>query len=112
MTDIKLIAKCGLYCGSCAKYKSTKCPGCSDNVRATWCKIRSCNLENNYLSCADCMEFANPNDCKKFNNLISKVFAFVFKSDRPACIASIKDMGYESFAAYMDKNGWQSIKRA
>lgn len=110
--DIKLIAKCGLYCGSCGKYTSGKCPGCAENAKATWCKIRSCNLENSYSSCADCKEFANPNDCKKFNNFVSKIFAVVFKSDRPACIAMIKEKGYENFAAYMSSNGLQSIKRA
>ena len=110
--DIKLIAKCGLYCGSCGKYKNGKCTGCAGNEKASWCKIRSCNLEHGYNSCADCKDFANPNDCKKFNNIISKVFAVVFKSDRAACIAMIKEKGYENFAAYMHENGLQSIKRA
>jgi hypothetical protein len=110
--NMRLIAKCGLYCGSCGKYTSGKCPGCAENSKATWCKIRSCNLENGYNSCADCKEFANPMDCKKFNNFVSKFFAFVFKSDRPACIAMIKEKGYDNFAAYMSENGWQTIKRA
>ena len=110
--QVKLIAKCGLYCGSCGKYINGKCQGCTENSNASWCKIRSCNLENGYKSCADCKEFANPNDCKKYNNFISKIFAVVFKSNRPACIAMIKEKGYEGFAAYMSENGLQSIKRA
>jgi hypothetical protein len=110
--NVQLIAKCGLYCGSCGKYTRGKCPGCAENSKATWCKIRSCNLENNYNSCADCTELASPMDCKKYNNLISKVIGFVLKSDRAACIQMIKEKGYENFAAYMSSNGLQTIKRA
>ena len=68
-------------------------------------------MTNNYKSCADCKEFSNPMDCKKFNNFISKMFAFVFRSDRAACIAMIKERGYENFAIYMADNKLQSIKR-
>lgn len=109
--DTKLIAYCGLYCGACRSYISSKCPGCADNAKATWCKIRSCCMENNYQSCANCKQFANPMDCKKFNNFISKVFGLIFRSDRAACIAKIKQDGPSAFAAFMSSNGWQSIKR-
>ena len=42
VVDKKLIAKCGLYCGACNSYITGKCPGCNENVKATWCKIRNC----------------------------------------------------------------------
>ena len=106
-----LIAYCGLYCGACKSYLKEKCQGCHENSKASWCKVRSCNMTNNYQSCADCKEFSNPMDCKKFNNFMSKAFAFVFRSDRGACIAKIKEGGYENFAAYMAENKLQSIKR-
>lgn len=87
------------------------CQGCHENTKASWCKIRSCCMENGYASCADCTQFANVMDCKKFNNLFSKVFALIFRSDRKACIAMIKESGYENFAAFMAENKLQSIRR-
>jgi len=109
--DKNLIAYCGLYCGACGKYLNDKCLGCKENVKASWCKIRSCCIENKYSSCADCKTISSANDCKKFNNFISKIFAFIFKSDRNACINKIKECGYESFAEYMASNKLQSIKK-
>ena len=109
--DSNLVAYCGLYCGACKSYLKKKCPGCHENAKASWCKIRSCNIEHGYRSCADCTEFADPKDCKKFNNFFSKFFAIVFSSDRPACIAKIKESGYDDFAGFMTENRLQSIKR-
>jgi hypothetical protein len=111
VTDTKLIANCGLYCGSCGRYLKESCPGCADNKKATWCKVRTCNMEHGYASCADCKEYTNPMDCKKYNNFMSKVFGFIFKSDRNACLNMIKNNGYENFANYMASNKLQSIKK-
>jgi len=68
-------------------------------------------MENGYASCADCTQFTNVMDCRKFNNLFSKVFALIFRSDRKACIAMIKESGYENFAAFMAENNLQSIRK-
>lgn len=111
VTDSELIAKCGLYCGACGSYLKGKCPGCSNNIKATWCKIRACCIENNFKSCADCQTYSNVNDCKKYNNAIARVIGFVLRSNRAACINLIKEKGYESFAAYMAEHKLQSIKR-
>ena len=111
ISDKNLIAYCGLYCGACGKYLNGKCQGCKENVKASWCKIRSCCIENKYSSCADCKTISSANDCKKFNNFISKIFALIFKSDRNACINQIKEQGYDSFAEYMASNKLQSIKK-
>jgi len=107
----ELIAFCGLYCGACRKYLAGSCPGCHENSKASWCKVRSCNMEHGYSSCAGCKEYSNPMDCKKFNNFFSKIFALVFKSDRAACIARIRESGYEGFARYMAENGLQSVRK-
>jgi len=106
------IAFCGLYCGACRSFLKDKCPGCKNNVKATWCAVRKCNLEHNYNSCADCKEFSNAKDCMKFNNPVSKIFGFIFGSDRNAGIRMIKEKGYDSFANYMAENKLQSIRRA
>ncbi|MCX6251395.1 MAG: DUF3795 domain-containing protein [Bacteroidetes bacterium] len=109
--DKNLIAYCGLYCGSCKSYLKDKCPGCHENNKAGWCKIRACNIEHGYQSCADCKDFTDVMECKKFNNFMSKIFAVLFKSDRKACIAMIRESGYEGFARFMAENKLQSIKR-
>lgn len=105
-----LVAACGLYCGACRQYQKGKCPGCRENGKAQWCKIRTCCRENAYRSCADCPG-ETYTGCKKFNNLIGKVFAFVFRSDRPACIARIKAVGYEQYAREMHDTDRQTIKK-
>ncbi len=105
----KLIAACGLYCGACRKYLSDKCPGCHENKKATWCKIRSCVKGKNYHSCAECPKEVGA--CKIYSNLIGKIFAFIFRSDRPACISYIREHGEQAFAEEMTKRKCQTIKR-
>ncbi|MFA6583689.1 MAG: DUF3795 domain-containing protein [Elusimicrobiaceae bacterium] len=99
IADTRLIAACGLYCGGCGAYLKGKCPGCSGNDRASWCKVRTCCLEKKVKSCADC-----PTDVKKcgyYTNFISKAVGFFLRSDRSACIARIKQIGYPAFAGEM-----------
>lgn len=111
VNNTKLIAYCGLYCGSCSKFLKGSCPGCAENKKATWCTVRSCNMEHGYASCADCKEFFNAMDCKKYNNFMAKLFGFVFRSDRNACLNMIRSNGYENFAGYMASNKLVSIKK-
>lgn len=109
--DKKFVAFCGLYCGACKRFIDKKCPGCRDNIKAAWCKVRTCCMGKNYQSCADCQEFAKASDCKKFNNIFSKFFALVFGSDRQACVDRIKETGYDSFAQEMAEKGSHTIKK-
>lgn len=111
IADTKHIAFCGLYCGSCRSFLKGTCPGCAGNEKASWCKIRLCNLEHGYSSCADCKEYPNAMECKKFNNFMSKIFGIIFGSDRNACLEMIRTKGYEEFARYMADNKMQTIKR-
>jgi hypothetical protein len=104
------IAYCGLYCGACRSFLNKKCPGCHENEKASWCKIRECCKENNFQSCADCDKI-ELKDCKKFNNWISKVFGIVFDSDRAACINRIKEIGYDDFGLEMTSSKRQTISR-
>lgn len=110
-SDSKLVAYCGLYCGACKRHLDEKCPGCHENRKASWCKIRLCCMDNGFSSCADCREFSDPRDCKLFNNFISKVFGIIFRSDRGACIDQIKTLGIEGHAAKMAAQRLQTIKR-
>lgn len=109
--SLELVAYCGLYCGQCTKFLKDKCPGCKENEKASWCKSRSCCLENDYASCADCSSVKELDECKKLNNFISKVFGFIFRSDRLACLNMIREKGYNDFVKYMDGNKQMTIKK-
>jgi hypothetical protein len=109
--DAALVAFCGLYCGACRAYLSEKCPGCMENTKAGWCKIRFCCIDNKYATCTDCPDFKDVNDCKKFNNAISKIFAFVFRSNRKACIEQIRSKGVDKHAEIMTVAKAHSLRR-
>jgi hypothetical protein len=106
-----LVAYCGLYCGACKAYKSGRCPGCQKNEKAKWCKVRSCGMAAGYATCADCVEHTDPRGCDKYHNLISRIFGFVFRSNRAACIARIREVGREEFAREMTQKGRHSLPR-
>lgn len=107
----ELVACCGLYCGACRAQRKGKCPGCRDNAKAKWCTVRSCCLEKGIRTCAECTDFADPMACSKYNNFMARLFGFVFRSDRAACIVQIKQLGLEGHAQAMAEQGRQSIRR-
>jgi hypothetical protein len=109
--DSGLIAACGLFCGACKAFKQGKCVGCKETSKAGWCKVRSCNKEHGYDSCADCAEHIDPMTCGKFNNAMARLFGVLFNSNRAACIALIKEKGPEGYAAFMRKSGRPTIPR-
>ena len=107
--DPQLIAYCGLYCGSCRKYLSGKCPSCQQLASPHWCKIRSCCIGKKMASCAEC-NLETPNACKTFNNPISKVFKLLFGSDREKSILLIREKGAIYYARHMTETRQQSMK--
>ncbi|HAH05447.1 MAG TPA: hypothetical protein DCM05_02800 [Elusimicrobia bacterium] len=109
-TDPGLVAYCGLYCGACRSYLKGRCPGCHANVKASWCKVRSCCIERKYSTCADCRDFPYPKECRRFHNFISKLIGFLLRSDRAACIAQIKRLGLQGHAAQMACCGRHSLR--
>ena len=106
-----LVAFCGLYCGACGSYLKERCPGCHENTKATWCTVRKCCQEMKLASCAECREFPDPRNCRKFNNAFSKVIGFLLRSNRPACLAQIKTLGLAGHAGAMARLRRQSIRR-
>jgi len=110
-SNIELVAYCGLYCGACGAYRKKRCPGCHENRKASWCAVRTCCMTSGYSSCAECREFDTPQECRKYNNFISKLFGFVFRSDRAACITQIKKIGIQGHADTMAKEKKQTIKK-
>jgi len=109
--DTSLVAACGLYCGACRSHLRGKCPGCRNNTKATWCKVRSCNHSHGYATCAECKDFADPMQCKMYNNAMSKIFGFIFRSNRAACIAQIKTIGLEGHAKMMAEAAHHTIRK-
>lgn len=110
--DADLVAMCGLYCGACPSYRKGKCPGCRKNTKATWCRTRTCAMEKHCGSCADCGIYPDPGrDCRKMNNIISKVFSLLFNSNRAACLRRIRSVGRENFAREMAALGRPSLPR-
>ena len=96
-----LVAACGLYCGCCDKFLHGKCPGCGGNSKATWCGVRNCCLDEEIDNCACCKKVTDPLQCARFNNFFSRIAAWFLNSNRAACIARIKQIGREAFAAEM-----------
>ena len=111
IADANLVAYCGLYCGACRAYRRGRCPGCHDNHKAAWCRVRTCCLENAYSSCAQCQTISDPRDCRKFNNIVSKLFGLIFRSDRRACIVQIRERGLQAHADIMASCQMQTIRR-
>ncbi len=111
ISNPELVAYCGLYCGACKSYLKEKCPGCHENSKASWCKVRTCCMDNNYATCADCRQFTEPLDCGKYNNFMSKIFGMVFRSDRAACIRQIREAGLQGHTDRMARQKLHSIKR-
>ncbi len=105
-----LLAYCGLYCRNCRTFINGKCPGCMKNSKASWCKIRTCCIDNKYSTCAEC-KTSNPRECKFYNNFISKAFSVLFRSDRPASIEYIKAKGSEAYISLMIDQNRQVIKK-
>ena len=111
VSNSALVAYCGLYCGACSRYLKDKCQGCHGNEKAAWCKLRTCCREKGYASCGDCTEFENTMACRKFNNFISRIFGFIFRSDRNACIRRIREIGVQGYSDEMSMLGVPSLKR-
>ena len=119
VNSTQLIAACGLYCGACRKYRLGKCPGCrmaectdSEQPKYKWlqkCLIRKCCQHLDYSTCAECEK--DVRECKTYNPIISKVFTYLFNSDRPACIRYLRRYGEEAYATQMSHDEKMTMKR-
>ncbi len=109
--DKNLIAYCGLYCGACGRYLRGRCPGCHENTKATWCKVRSCCQERALASCAECREMPDPNDCPKFYGVIARIIALLLNSNRQACVLKLREVGPDEYARFMAARRTQTLPR-
>jgi hypothetical protein len=107
----ELVARCGLYCGACRAYLNERCDGCHENEKAKWCRIRTCCAEKGLASCADCTDHPDPRQCAKFHNVVSRIFALVFRSDRAACVDQIRRLGLTGHAQAMADRKLHAIRK-
>jgi hypothetical protein len=93
------IAACGLFCTNCRKVQSGKCAGCQEAPGFSRCATRACCAEKGIVGCFECRDFSGRDyrECRKVHNPISRIFAFVFGSDRPAALALLRDRGREEY---------------
>ena len=97
------IAVCGLFCSNCGKFKSDRCQGCQIEPGVKNCITRFCAIEHKITTCAECDEFASPRtykECKNINNIVARIFAMIYRSDRPGSLAMLRDEGPEAFIEY------------
>lgn len=93
-----VLAYCGLVCSECGMYLKQKCRGChSDKPMSLNCKVKPCAQEKSYTSCAECADFANLKECKKLHNWISRIFGFIFRTDRIGNLNRIREIGLGRF---------------
>lgn len=72
-------------------FKKDKCRGCKDKRAINKnCQIEKCVKSHSFETCAECGEFKDLKECKKLNNIISKIFGFVFKTDRIANLEKLR----------------------
>lgn len=96
------VAVCGLFCGNCGKFRRGRCEGCAVQAGFSRCRIRTCALERGFATCAECEEMET---CGILNNFISKLFGFVFRTDRMASLRMIRGEGMERFIAFKTAQG-------
>jgi hypothetical protein len=95
-----IVGCCGLVCSKCGSYTSKKCRGCrGERPIFQNCKIRKCNIDKGYDTCADCKDFQDLRECRKLNNIISKIFGFFSHTNRIEGLNRIREIGLEKFNA-------------
>jgi len=76
--------------------------GCQSNQKANWCQARTCCLEKNWGSCAECQTHKDPAiQCKALNKPIAKIFGLLFNSNRGEGLRHIKVYGKLGYAREM-----------
>ena len=95
------IAACGLFCTNCGAFKRKKCKGCQVSPDFfNCCPVRQCCAEKGITACSDCSSFGSPRDfreCKTVNSFVAKLFALVFRSNRPVALAMLRDQGRDAY---------------
>ena len=95
-----VIAHCGLVCSDCGAFRKGKCTGCyGEKPMFRNCPVKKCCLAGQRATCAECAEFPDLRQCRKLNNLISKLFGLVFRTNRIANLLRLRAVGPVEFRA-------------
>ena len=113
--DSQLISSCGFYCGACPKFTKQECSGCKGEspkcaVGYKACKVRPCNIENSYSTCADCDKYSSVKDCKIYNPLMIRFGQLITRTSRRKGIEMIKEKGEAEFLKFMMDKNWVTVK--
>lgn len=114
-THAALVSYCGFYCGACPKYTKGECTGCKGDspkcaVGYKACKVRPCNIENGYSTCADCEKFETVKDCKIYNPFMIRFGQLITHTSRRKGIEMIKESGEADFVQFMADKKWVTVK--
>ncbi len=105
-TSAIMVARCGLVCSNCGAMRSGRCQGChSDRPMFKCCPVKACAVERQCDTCADCREYYDLRHCRKLNSLVSRIFGFIFRSDRIGNLNRIREVGLEDFIAERQASG-------
>ena len=114
--DTALVSYCGFYCGACKKYTAGECSGCKGDsskcaVGYKACKVRPCNIENSFSTCADCKKYETVKECKIYNPFMIRFGQFVTRTNRRKGIEIIKEKGEAAFVQFMADKKWVTTKQ-
>jgi len=113
-TDIEnrtLFSYCGLFCGNCKRgyaRNSDVSKLCKNGCGFASCSIRKCAQEKNLESCAECDDYLS---CKLLNSFMSKLFGFIFRSNRIGTLNLIRNSGYDHAADLLKKSGKMTVPK-
>ena len=97
-SELVVLAHCGLLCSRCGMYVRGRCQGChGERPMNRHCGVKKCCIQREYATCAECGDFSELRECRKLNNFISKVFGFIFRTNRIANLYRIREIGLEAF---------------
>ena len=96
-SELVVLAHCGLLCSRCGMFTRGKCGGCHEKPMNGRCGVKKCCLEREYATCAECSDFSDLKKCRKLYNFISKIFSFIFRTNRIANLYRVREIGIESF---------------
>lgn len=101
-----IVARCGLVCSHCGAHRRGKCRGChSDRPMFANCPVKACATFHECTTCADCTRYSDLRLCTKLNNFISKIFGFLFRTDRIGNLEQIRQIGLEAFKTQRAASG-------
>ncbi len=106
-----LFSYCGLFCGNCNRGYAKNCDAsklCKNGCGRASCSIRTCAQEKGVDSCADCSDYTS---CKILDSFMSKLFGFIFRSNRSGNLDLLHEKGYDYVADILKSTGKMTVPK-